>query len=81
MYDGQDIFSITVPRSKLQVSALYEWREAARWAHYRWGEFRDLEGEEQSAIIAQYMVTRQIEAVFEHERLKAQKAANRRTGK
>lgn len=70
-----------MPRSKLRVGALFEWEEAAHWAGYKWEEFQELDGEEQSRIVAHYRTHFQIDAVLEQERIKAIKVAQRHQGK
>lgn len=56
-----------MPRSGVSYSREFEWFLAARWAGYRWREFRMLDGEEQSHIVAAYRVQMQIEAVLAKE--------------
>lgn len=40
---------------------------AAAWANYQWHEFQELDGDEQSGIIASYRASNQIEAVLAAE--------------
>ena len=44
-----------------------EWRLAARWTGYTYQQFAELDGEEQSAIVATYRSHNQIEAVLAQE--------------
>lgn len=41
-----------------------EERMAAQWAHYKWREYKDLDGDEQADIIAAYRASNQIEGVL-----------------
>lgn len=67
MFKNRDIFAVRVPRSGASYSDEFEWREAARWAHYTWEQFAALDGEEQSAVVAHYRGHHQLEAVVAHE--------------
>jgi hypothetical protein len=53
-----------VPRSGISFSPEFEAREAARWSLLTWRQFCALDGEEQSATVAQYRVSHMIEAVL-----------------
>lgn len=53
----------------------FEWREAARWAQYSWNDFTDLDGEEQSRIVAHYRCHLQLEAVIAQDRERKRRAA------
>lgn len=57
-----------MPRAGLSYSDTYEWREAAHWAGggsvFYWEDFCSLDGDEQSAIVAHFQTSRQIEAVL-----------------
>lgn len=55
---------IHVPSSGLSYSSLFEWRVAAQWANYTWEQFAELEGEEQSWIVATYRSYKQAESVL-----------------
>lgn len=66
-FKGRDIFKCRVPRSGLTYSTEFEWVLAAQWAHYKQEEFRELEGDEQSRIVAAYRCHMQAEAVVHHE--------------
>lgn len=59
-----------VPRSGLTYSSYLEWILAAQWAHYRWHEFAELDGEEQSFIVAAYRCYIQNESVVSYEQQK-----------
>lgn len=74
-YRGQDVFTISVPRSGIAYSPLLEWRLAARWAGYTFEQFTELEGDEQSMIVASYRANNQIEAVLSAEQVKEMKRA------
>lgn len=78
-FRGRDIFSYSVPRAGLQCNAIFEWRQAAKWAGVEWSTFCDLDGYEQSAIVAQYLTHMQLEAVLEQDRIQRERALNRRT--
>lgn len=56
-----------MPLSGITYSGELEWRLAARRAGYRWHDFRELEGEMQSDIVAAYRTEQQIEAVIASE--------------
>jgi hypothetical protein len=64
MFRGRSVFEISVPRSGLTHSDVYEWRMAAHWDGYRWEEFAQLSGDEQSAIVALYRTHLRSEAVL-----------------
>ncbi len=49
----------------LTIGPWYERREAARFALYRWDEFEQLNGEDQSAIVAHYRMHNRITAMVE----------------
>jgi hypothetical protein len=53
-----------VPRSGVTYAGELEYRFAAQWAHYQWEDFIDLDGEDQSAIVASYRAYNQIEGVL-----------------
>jgi hypothetical protein len=67
-----------VPRSGVSYGDEFEWREAARFALYRWEDFCRLDGEAQSAIVAHYRVHGQIEAVIAHEQARERRLKGRR---
>jgi len=51
-----------------------EWRLAARWAGYRYlEEFTELDGEEQSAIVASYRIDAYLAAVLTQEQVREAK--------
>lgn len=60
----RDIFSYRVARSGASFSPEFEAREAARWANYTWPEFCAMDGEEQSATVAQFRVSNYLESVI-----------------
>lgn len=64
-FQGRDIFDIPVPRSGASYSPEFEAREAARWAGYIWPAFCDLDGVEQSKVVAQFRCHHQLEAVVQ----------------
>jgi hypothetical protein len=41
----------------------YHWFKAARWAHYRWTEFLELDGDIQAMIVAAFETDGQIDGV------------------
>jgi hypothetical protein len=53
-----------VPRSGVDYSDLFGWREAAHWAGYKWRAFCRLDGDEQAAIVAHHIAHMQLEAVL-----------------
>lgn len=54
-----------MPRSGVSYSPLFEWREAAHWAGYRWEQdFCNLDGDDQAAVIAHYRAHLQLESVL-----------------
>jgi elongation factor P hydroxylase len=63
----------------VRYSAQLEWRLAAQWAGYRfYGEFDQLDGEQQSDIVAAYRAFHQISAVLDYE---AEREMKRKTKK
>jgi hypothetical protein len=77
-FQGRDIFSISVPRSGLSYSPEYGWREAARWAHMDHAAFQELDGDEQSAIVAHWQCSMQADAVIAQHQAEKQRRAQRR---
>lgn len=77
-FRGRDIFGYHVPRSGASYGSEFEWREAARWSLHTWEVFELLDGEEQSAIVAQYRVHHQLEAVIAHEQAREQRRQSTR---
>lgn len=77
-FEGRDIFKIRVPRNPLDFSEEFEWAMAAKWAGYRVKDFEELEGAEQSRIVALYRTNTQLEAVIAHD---SQKKAERKAGR
>jgi len=69
-----------VPRSGLAYDDVYAWREAAHWARYTWPEFCDLDGGEQSAIVAHWMCRMQSDAVVAKDLEEKRRRAERRRG-
>lgn len=57
------------------MSAMLEWRLAARWAGYTWEAFTALEGDEQAMIVATYRCSTQIDAVVAYAMWKKQQKA------
>jgi hypothetical protein len=51
------------------------WRLVAKWHGYKWSDFIELEGNEQSRMVATYETSMQIEAAMQKE---AQREANRK---
>jgi hypothetical protein len=52
-----------VPRSGTKFTAILEWALAAQWWHLDWDKFCDLDGIDQSFLVAVYRTAKQIEAV------------------
>lgn len=73
-FKGRNVFEIRVPRSGVSYSPEYHWLAAAAWAHYKTGEFLELDGELQSLIVAAYETHLQIEAVVAQEQARQMSA-------
>jgi len=52
---------------------MYQLREAARWAHYRWHEFIELDSEDQAAIVAHYELHHAVQYLESVEQSRAMK--------
>lgn len=52
-----------MPRSGIAYAPELEWIFAARWAGYKLEEFRALEGQDQSELLAAFRASNQIEGV------------------
>ena len=64
-FRGKNIFRWSTPRGQIKYNnPMIEWVLAAHWGNYTWTDFRDLDGEDQSLIVAAYRVYNQIEAVM-----------------
>ena len=50
---------------------------AAHWAHERWRDFIELDGEEQSFIVAAYQSSNRIEAVLAYEQWRKSRPKNK----
>lgn len=72
-FRGRNAFEIKVPRSGISYSTELEWRLAAQWAGYKFGEFQALDGDEQSDIIATYRANFQASAVVSYEQAQEMK--------
>lgn len=59
-----------MPRSGASYSSLFEQHEAAHWDRYKWEEFKALDGEQQSGVVAHYRAHHHLEAVIAHEQQK-----------
>jgi hypothetical protein len=57
------VFAWHVPRSGTRFSAILEWALAAQWWRLDWDKFCDLDGIDQSFLVAVYRTAKQIEAV------------------
>ncbi len=63
--------AIETPRSGFRFSPTYSWERARLWeGSYSREEFEELSGEEQSRIIALYLIDQQIQAVLDLEHSK-----------
>jgi hypothetical protein len=77
-YKGEDVFRYHVPRSGLTFASQFEWRLAARYAGMDYDTaFSQLDGDTQSAIVAEYRAVMQMRAVMEYEQ---QKESRRKKG-
>jgi hypothetical protein len=56
-----------LPRGQVSYSQELHYREAARWAHYQWHQFTQLDTDEQAGIIAHYEVIHRIDAINSHQ--------------
>lgn len=72
-FKGRPIELYTLPKSRVQTSYLYQLREAARWAHYRWHEFIELDSEDQAAIVAHYELHHTVQYLESVEQSRAMK--------
>ena len=61
--------------SGVTYAPLLDWINAGVWANYKVFDFFDLEGDQQSLIVAAYRTNKQIDAILARE---AQKDAARR---
>lgn len=52
-----------MPRSGTRYEASLEWALAAQWWHMTWQAFCDLDGSDQSFLVAVYRTAKQIDAV------------------
>lgn len=60
----------------MQYSPLLHWVLAAKWANYRYFDFLELDGSQQSFLVGAYETSNQIEAVVtEAQRRKAEREA------
>lgn len=69
-FRGRDLFSIHVPRSGARYTQRFEWADAAHWWGYKWEEFVELDGEEQSFLVAVYRAHHQLQAVIQKDLMK-----------
>jgi hypothetical protein len=69
------VFRIHAPRNGAAYSLFFEWLEAAHWRGLTWEAFCELDGSDQSLVIAHYRTHMQLEAVI------AADAAKRSKGK
>lgn len=67
-----------MPRTGATFGSEFEWREAARFALVTWDQFKELDGEEQSAIVAHFRTHNQVEAVIAQAQTKEAKRRNHR---
>jgi hypothetical protein len=67
-----------VENSHITYNAELHWRLAAQWNKYKWHEFVDLEGTEQSKLVATYESSLQMQAVITTD---ANRMAKRKQGK
>lgn len=77
-YKGRDAFEIHLPRSGFEYSIDLEMRLAAQWAGYKWQEFSDLDGDEQSEIVATYQARNQIDGIVINENNKRMRSSRRK---
>lgn len=62
-------------------SGIFEWREAARFALVAWERFQEIDGDEQSAIVAHYRVHNQLEAVISQHQNRERGRGRRKPGR
>jgi hypothetical protein len=80
MFRGRSVFEISVPRSGLMHSDVYEWRMAAHWGGYTWEAFERLSGDAQSGVIALYRTHLRTEAVLAKDLEQRRRRAERSKG-
>ena len=61
-------------RSGIGYDAVLDWAFAAQWWGYKWEEFCDLDGTDQSRLVAVYRTHNQIEGVIQKDVLRRSKA-------
>jgi hypothetical protein len=62
-----------VPRSGFSYSFELECRFAAQWAGYTWEAFVELDGDQQSEVVATYQARNHIDAIVAYENYKRSK--------
>lgn len=67
-YKGAALHKHPSPGGDLRISALFQARLASTEHGYLWPEFCTLTGPEQSAVVAQYQVTRKIQWLADRDR-------------
>ena len=70
-----------MPRSGTRYTSILEWAMAAQWWGYKWfEEFCELDGTDQSFLIAVYRTAKQIESVEAWEQSKRVNKASKPHG-
>jgi len=64
---GSKVPVVTPPRGPAKANGIYSDRQAAQWAHYRWHDFCELSGSEQSAIVALHRYTIKLDNMAQRE--------------
>ena len=64
---GNKVPVVTPPRGPAKANGIYSDRQAAQWSHYRWSDFCELPGNEQSAIVALHRYTIKLDNMAQKE--------------
>lgn len=76
-YHGVPLDQYPNPTGNLRVSAYYQAREAARAMGYKWEEFSELSGPEQSAVVAHYLCEQKVRWLVAEEERKLARARSK----
>jgi hypothetical protein len=77
-FKGRDIWNYPVENSHVTYSQELHWRLVAKWSLITFDKFIELEGAEQSRLVAAYETSMQIDAVLTAD---AQRQAKRKNNK
>lgn len=80
-FKGRPIEQWPLEKSGASYSDQFEWRLAAQDSHYRYADFEQLDGDEQSRIVAFYRQRRRMEAVMADDQARTARRNRGRAGK